>query len=156
MATLNLTITTTAGQDSGLQWQLATRTTVAPANPGTGYVVGNVLTVVGGTGTAATYLVDSVDAVGAVTGISVLRSGDYTVQPTSPMQTTSNGAGTGCRLRLKYADATAMLTDFVSDAVRDYRRQWKDAQRAKLAEAVESASNAQLTNAATALGVVLP
>jgi len=156
MATLNLTITTTAGQDSGLQWQLATRTFVAPASPGTGYVVGNVLTVVGGTGTAATYRVDSVDAVGAVTAISVLSSGDYTVQPTSPMQTTSNGAGTGCRLRLKYANASEMLTDFVNDAVKDYRRQWKDAQRATLAEAVEAASNAQLNNAATALGVVLP
>jgi hypothetical protein len=155
MATLNLTITTTAGQDSGLQWQLATRTTVAPANPGTGYVVGNVLTVVGGTGTAATYRVDSVDAAGAVTGISLISSGDYTVQPTSPMLTTG-GAGTGCRLRLKYANASEMLTDFVNDAVRDYRRQWKDAQRATLSAAVEAASNAQLNNAATALGVVLP
>jgi len=156
MATLNLTITTTAAQDNGLQWQLANRTTVQPANLGSGYALGNILTVVGGTGTAATYRVESVDAAGAVTAISVLSSGDYTVQPTSPMQTTTNGAGTGCRLRLKYADATAMLTDFVNDAVKDYRRQWKDAQRAKLAEAVEAASNTQLNNAATALGVVLP
>jgi hypothetical protein len=34
--------------------------------------------------------VDSVDAAGAVTGISVLSSGDYTVQPTSPMLTTAD------------------------------------------------------------------
>lgn len=155
MATLNFTITTTAGQDRGLQWQLATRTTVQPANPGTGYTVGDVLTVVGGTGTAATYRVTAVDAVGAVTAIELVSSGDYTVQPTSPMQTTG-GAGTGCRLRLKYADATAMLTDFVTDAVKDYRRQWKDAQRATLAAAVENATNAQLTNAASALGITLP
>jgi hypothetical protein len=155
MATLNLTITTTAGQDSGLQWQLATRTFVAPANPGTGYVVGNTLTVVGGTGTAATYRVDSVDAVGAVTGISLISSGDYTVQPTSPMLTTG-GTGTGCRLRLKYADAAEMLTDFLTEAIKDYRRQWKDAQRARLSAAVESANNTALNNAAAALGVVLP
>lgn len=155
MATLSLTITTTAGQDSGLQWQLAQRTTVQPANPGTGYVVGNVLTVVGGTGTAATYRVTSVDAVGAVTGIELVTSGDYTVQPTSPMLTTG-GTGTGARLRLKYADAAAMLTDFVNDAVKDYRRQWKDAQRTTLSAAVENATNAQLNNAATALGISLP
>lgn len=155
MATLNLTITTTAGQDSGLQYQLASRTTVQPANPGTGYVVGNVLTVVGGTGTAATYRVTSVGASGAVTGIDLVSSGDYTVQPTSPMLTTG-GAGTGCRLQLKYANATAMLTDFMTSAVGDYRRQWKDAQRSTIAAAVETATNVQLNNVAAGLGIVLP
>ena len=155
MATLNLTITTTAAQDSGLQWQLASRTTVQAANPGTGYTAGDVLTVVGGTGTAATYRVTSVDALGAVTAVELVSSGAYTVQPTSPMLTTG-GTGTGARLRLKYADAAAMLTDFINDAVKDYRRQWKDAQRTTLSAAVETATNAQLNNAATALGITLP
>lgn len=55
-----------------------------------------------------------------------------------------------------YANTTAYLQDVITNAVTDYRRQWKDAQRSSIAAAIESASNAQLNNAATALGVTLP
>ena len=55
--------------------------TVAINAAGSGYAPGDVITVVGGTGTAATATVDTVDGLGAITGITLLALGDYTVLP---------------------------------------------------------------------------
>ena len=68
------------------------------ANGGTGYTVNDVLTVVGGTGTAATLTVTAVSG-GVITGISVTTQGDYTVNPTSPVSVTG-GTGSSATFRL--------------------------------------------------------
>jgi len=60
---------------------------------GTGYVVGDNLTLSGGTGTSAKLRVESV-AAGVITGIILIDAGDYTSGPTSPSGVTG-GTGTG-------------------------------------------------------------
>jgi len=70
---------------------------------GTGYTVGDVLTMVGGTlagGSAGTYTVTSVSA-GVVTGVTVNNFANYSVLPTNPVSTTG-GTGTGARLNSTY------------------------------------------------------
>lgn len=67
---------------------------------GSGYTVGDTLTIIGGTGTPATFNVDTVEAVGgAVTGISIISSGSYSAIPTTPADT-SGGTGIGCTINL--------------------------------------------------------
>jgi hypothetical protein len=64
-------------------------------NGGTGYTVGNTLTVVGGTsGGAATLIVSTVSS-GVITGVTVATGGtSYTVLPTNPFSVTG-GSGSG-------------------------------------------------------------
>jgi hypothetical protein len=86
-----ITAPTTAG---GVQ---ATATcTLGTSSPtvtfgGTGYTVNDVLTLVGGTGTAATLTVTSVSS-GVITAVTSASAGAYTVLPTSPVSVTG---GTG-------------------------------------------------------------
>ncbi len=54
------------------------------ANGGSGYSVGQFLTVVGGTGTAAQFMVASVSG-GAITRVELVQPGRYTVRPASPV-----------------------------------------------------------------------
>jgi hypothetical protein len=65
---------------------------------GSSYVVGDVLTTTGGTGTAATFTVSEVSA-GAVTAVIMTTPGLYSVIPVDPV-TTSGGTGTGCTLNV--------------------------------------------------------
>jgi hypothetical protein len=65
------------------------------------YVVGNVLTVVGGTGTAATLTVASVEN-GLVNSVTVSNPGAYTVLPTNPVSVTGGG-GTGATFNLAFS-----------------------------------------------------
>ena len=58
---------------------------------GTGYTVNDTLTVVGGTGTAATLTVDAVSG-GVITAVSVAGAGSYSANPTNPVSVTG---GTG-------------------------------------------------------------
>lgn len=60
---------------------------------GSGYVVGDDLTLSGGTGVSTKLRVESVNA-GVITGIILIDSGDYTSAPTSPAGV-SGGSGTG-------------------------------------------------------------
>ena len=70
--------------------------TVAAA--GTGYAVGNVLTLSGGTFSIAAQMeVTSVGGSGEVTGVRRFNDGVYTVTPGNPVST-SGGDGTGCTL----------------------------------------------------------
>jgi hypothetical protein len=69
-------------------------------NGGTGYTVGDILTLVGGTGTAATYTVSTVSS-GVVTAISFTSGGAYTTIPTNPVSTTG-GTGTGATLTIGF------------------------------------------------------
>lgn len=75
--------------------------TAAVLAGGTGYTVGDILTVVGGTGTAASVRVTTVSS-GVVTGVAVNSSGAYSVQPSGTPATTG-GTGTSCTLTLTYA-----------------------------------------------------
>jgi hypothetical protein len=76
-------------------------TTAAVSAGGSAYVVGDKLTVSGGTfGTAATFEVTAVSG-GAVTAVELLAGGDYTSTPGNPASTTG-GTGTGCTLTVTY------------------------------------------------------
>jgi len=72
---------------------------------GTGYTVGDILTMVGGTlatgfPTAGTYTVATVSG-GVVTSVTTTNFSQYTVLPTNPVSTTG-GTGTGCTLNILY------------------------------------------------------
>ena len=64
--------------------------TPAAGGTGSGYVVGDVLMVQGGTGTATQLTVTAVDANGAVTGATISQPGSYTdgLQPANPVSVT--------------------------------------------------------------------
>lgn len=67
---------------------------------GTGYSVGNVLTLSGGTSTiAATVEVTTVSS-GAVTGVRITNAGVYSAAPGDPVSTT--GVGSGCTLNCTF------------------------------------------------------
>jgi len=59
-------------------------------NGGTGYSVSDILTVVGGTGTAATLTVTA-ETGGVITAVSITTAGDYSVDPPSPASVTDAG-----------------------------------------------------------------
>lgn len=82
---------------------------------GSGYAVGNVLTVVGGVGTAATLTVASVST-GAVTSVTMTTPGNYTSIPTNPVSV-SGGAGTGATLTLSTSRAGGIFVFGTDDTV---------------------------------------
>ena len=84
---------------------------------GGGYAPGDTLTVVGGTGTAATFVVATVGGGGAVTGVTLTSPGDYSALPTNPVATTTSGAGTGCQLQLVFGGSGCTIN--VSWAVKE-------------------------------------
>ena len=77
---------------------------------GSGYSTSNVLTLVGGTGTAATFTVSSVSG-GAVTGVTITSAGAYTVPQTATGAATTGGAGSGCTLTVGYGVGSITLTN---------------------------------------------
>lgn len=95
-------------------------TAIAIAAGGASYVAGDVLTIAGGTGRAATVEVLTVST-GAVATVQLLDAGDYTADPTTPNSPTG-GSGTGCSLTLTIATQTSRwprtgVTDAEGDAV---------------------------------------
>jgi len=78
--------------------------TAAVAAAGTGYTNGDVLTVSGGTGTAAKFRVTAVGGGGTVTTVTAHEPGDYSATPSNPASTTG-GTGTSCTLTITYLDA---------------------------------------------------
>jgi hypothetical protein len=73
-------------------------TKAAISSAGSGYTVSDILTIIGGTGTAAQLTVTSVSG-GQVTGVSITNPGVYSVNPTNPVSVTG-GTGTGATFRL--------------------------------------------------------
>lgn len=62
---------------------------------GSGYAFGDIVTLAGGTGTAATCVVSQVSS-GAVSGLRVVTGGSYSVAPSTPIaQASTTGSGTG-------------------------------------------------------------
>ena len=74
---------------------------------GTTYVVGAVLTLTGGTGTAATFIVTGV-TLGVVTTVAMLTPGLYAIVPANPVSTTGGGAN-NCTLTVTWADGTDIV-----------------------------------------------
>lgn len=78
---------------------------------GTGYSVGNILTVVGGTkSTAATLTISTVSS-GVVTAVTITNAGAYTAIPSNAAATTVNtGGGAGCTVTLGYGVGSVVLS----------------------------------------------
>jgi hypothetical protein len=82
---------------------------------GSGYAIGDVLTVSGGAAIAAdaaTFTVAAVDGSGGVTNVTPLNDGDYQISPANPASTTTGGGGTNCTLNVIY---TGMIVPIGSD-----------------------------------------
>jgi hypothetical protein len=78
---------------TGMSWFAAKDAIVAA---GTGYVVGDVFTLVGGThAVAASASVVSVNGTGGVTGVAIVNPGIYSAYPPAGATTTTGGSGTG-------------------------------------------------------------
>ena len=75
---------------------------------GTGYTVGDTLTLAGDSGTPATFTVTGV-AAGVVTGVSVTSAGSVTATGGATNRTVSGGSGTGCKLDITYQLATVTV-----------------------------------------------
>jgi hypothetical protein len=94
--------TTTGGVQATASVVAAFNQSATIANGGTGYTVGDTLTMVGGTptSTAGAFTVSTVSA-GVVTAVTAVSKA-YSVLPTNPVSTTG-GTGTGCTLTVFYA-----------------------------------------------------
>jgi len=88
-------------------------TKAAISNVGSGYTVSDVLTVIGGTGTAATLTVTSVSG-GQITGVSITDPGVYSVNPTNPVSVTG-GTGTGAQFRLTLSGSFSYTYTYSTD-----------------------------------------
>ena len=87
---------------SGVAPQEAEAVTVAVAAGGTGYTVGNTLTVVGGLGQIDTELtVSTVSGAGAVTGVTISNAGQYATAPSNPVSVTG-GTGSAATFNLTF------------------------------------------------------
>jgi len=79
------------------------------AGGGTGYAVGNTLTVAGGTFTTAAVLTVTAVSGGVITGVNVTTPGAYSVLPANPVSVTG-GAGSGASFHLFWAQTPASYT----------------------------------------------
>jgi len=81
---------------------------------GTGYAVGDTITVTGGIySQQATYTVATIGGSGAVTGLTTVSNGVYTVVPGTPASTTTSGNGTGLTLTLTFGTGTGNTGSYV-------------------------------------------
>ncbi|CAB4123399.1 hypothetical protein UFOVP41_51 [uncultured Caudovirales phage] len=81
---------------------------------GTGYAVGDTITVTGGIySQQTTYTVATIGGSGAVTGLTVVNYGVYTVNPGTPASTTTSGNGTGLTLTLTFGTGTGGTGTYV-------------------------------------------
>lgn len=77
--------------------------TVGISSGGSGYVVGDILSVAGGTGTVTAQIEVTSVAAGVIDGVRIYNSGVYTVNPSSPNSATG-GSGSSASLTLTFAD----------------------------------------------------
>ena len=93
----------------------------SPNAAGVNYVVGDVLTISGGTGTSATIKVDKILAsTGEITDFHLNSSGDYTVAPTSPASATG-GSGSGASFAFSTeTQDIVQLVDFTFSVDQNY------------------------------------
>lgn len=97
--TLTISAPTTAGGvQATASARMQTQTDPTVVSGGTGYTVNDVLTVVGGTGSAATFTVSTVSG-GVITAATRTGAGDYSVLPTNPVSVTG-GTGNGATFNI--------------------------------------------------------
>ena len=87
---------------SGVEPQEAEAVSAAVVSGGTGYAVGNTLTVVGGLGQIDTELtVSTIGGGGVITGVTISNAGQYAEIPTNPVSVTG-GAGSAATFNLTF------------------------------------------------------
>ena len=86
---------------SGVAPQDAEAVTVAVAAGGTGYTVGDTLTVVGGLGQIDTELTVSTISSGVITGVTISNAGQYATAPSNPVSVTG-GTGSAATFNLVF------------------------------------------------------
>jgi hypothetical protein len=87
---------------SGVEPQEAEAVAAAVVAGGTGYAVGNTLTVVGGLGQIDTELtVSTIGGGGVITGVTISNAGQYSETPTNPVSVTG-GAGSAATFNLTF------------------------------------------------------
>ena len=86
---------------SGVAPQDAEAVTVAVAAGGTGYTVGDTLTVVGGLGQIDTELTVSTISSGVITGVTISNAGQYATAPSNPVSVTG-GTGSAATFTLTF------------------------------------------------------
>jgi len=100
--------------------ELPTTATVSTfSTAGSAYTAADVLTVVGGKGTAATITVNTVDGTGAITGATLLAAGSYTDLPINPVSVTG-GTGTGAEFTMTYTDVISGATGNIGKRIIDF------------------------------------
>ena len=93
---------------TGVDPQNLIATAVAIDDAGSGYTVGNTLTVTGGTGTIPVELtVSTVNMSGGITGVSISNVGLYRVVPANPVLVTG-GSGSGAEFNLTFIEPYKM------------------------------------------------
>lgn len=161
MATYNITVTTGNVEENGWHWYFSSL--VIPQARGSGYTVGDVVTMSGGTFTTAMrFRVTAVsnDIESQVFGkvqtlIPESRGTGYTAFAASPTAVTG-GTGTGLTLKLPAADIAALMAKTLDDVGKSYRDSWLSQRKELIGAALENATNTQMNNAASSLGVTLP
>jgi hypothetical protein len=103
---------TTAG---GVQATASINANLASPNPtivagGTGYTVGDVLTIVGGTFSAVGQLTVATVSAGAVTSVTISAYGTYTVLPTNPVSVTG-GTGSSATFNVNWGVRSLNITN---------------------------------------------
>jgi hypothetical protein len=100
------TIITALGGSAALSYAIT--------NAGTGYAVGDTITVTGGIySQQAIYTVLTIGGSGDVTGLTTVNNGVYTVEPGTPSETTTSGNGTGLTLTLTFGTGTGGTGSYV-------------------------------------------
>ena len=101
------TVTATIGSGATFTVSMkAVSAVIAPTHGGTTYVVGDTITLAGGTGTEPILTVTSVSA-GAVTGVSITNAGSLTALPANPVsQGSTSGTGSGAEFNLQWGLAS--------------------------------------------------
>jgi hypothetical protein len=100
--TPSIAVPTTAGGTQATATCTIGVVTAAVSAGGSGYVVGEILTVSGGTSTAAAVLTVATVSGTAVATVNITTIGTYTASPTNPAATTSNLSGTGATFTLSF------------------------------------------------------
>jgi hypothetical protein len=101
--TPSITAPTTAGGVQAIATCTISCGSATVSAGGSGYVVGEILTVVGGTNTVAAVLTVATVSGTAVATVNITTSGTYTASPTNPAATTSNLSGTGATFTLNFS-----------------------------------------------------
>jgi len=102
--------TTAGGVQATATAQVVINGVTSIANGGTGYTVGDVLTVSGGTAPSqTTQLTVATVSAGVITSVNITRFGTYTVTPTNPASVTG-GTGSSATFNLNYAVQSGTFT----------------------------------------------